>query len=382
MELQYCKWDVQIGDLTGLAPFALFITNSTWRQLATWAEQLTEEALAAERAVLAKPSLLSELALPRALRQLLRSGAAAPTPAAARVMRFDFHPTTQGWRISEVNSDVPGGYIEATHFAALIASHYPEARLPRDPTARVVEALLSAASTVGSVALLCAPGHMEDQQVVSHIARHLAIRGIATVQVSPHQLHWVMGHAELATGGSRQRIGAIFRFFQAEWLAQLPQRKTWEPLFIGGKTPVVNPGLAVLSESKRLPLLWDHLALPMTTWRRLLPETRAPQDASWHRDDSWLLKQAYCNTGDHVYIRPLMTKRAWSWLRWQLCWHADRWVAQRRFEAVPVDSPVGPLFPCIGIYTVDGQAAGVYARASPHRIIDGTAMDIAVLIGT
>ena len=32
-----------------------------------------------------------------------------------RLMRYDFHPTRdQGWMISEVNSDVPGGFAEAS----------------------------------------------------------------------------------------------------------------------------------------------------------------------------------------------------------------------------------------------------------------------------
>ena len=30
-----------------------------------------------------------------------------PSPAAARIMRFDFHPTTDGWRVSEVNGPEP-----------------------------------------------------------------------------------------------------------------------------------------------------------------------------------------------------------------------------------------------------------------------------------
>jgi len=33
------------------------------------------------------------------------------------------------------------------------------------------------------------------------------------------------------------------------------------------------------------------------TWRRLLPETRALVDAPWLRDDGWLIKSAYSNTG-------------------------------------------------------------------------------------
>ena len=37
-------------------------------------------------------------------------------------MRFDFHFTRDGWRISEVNSDVPGGLNESSGFERLMAN--------------------------------------------------------------------------------------------------------------------------------------------------------------------------------------------------------------------------------------------------------------------
>jgi hypothetical protein len=43
-------------------------------------------------------------------------------------MRFDFHFSEEGWRISEVNCDVPGGLNEASGFPAIIESYYRWAR--------------------------------------------------------------------------------------------------------------------------------------------------------------------------------------------------------------------------------------------------------------
>ena len=57
------------------------------------------------------------------------------TPAAARVMRFDFHWTPDGWRISEVNSDVPGGFSEASELPLLMTPHYPGAQAAGNPGA-------------------------------------------------------------------------------------------------------------------------------------------------------------------------------------------------------------------------------------------------------
>jgi glutathionylspermidine synthase len=377
MELDHCKWDAQVGDVTTLARFPLLIRRSTWQGLAGLAERLTEELPAAEQELVSRPSLQKRLAVPRRLRELFaRAGA---TPAAARVMRFDFHWTTEGWRISEVNSDVPGGYTEATNFAALVAAHTPGSQLSGDPTRRIVGCLARAASNQ-VVALLCASGYMEDHQVVMHLARRLRERGLTAHIAAPHQLRWRDGCAQLSTRFYEGPAGAIFRFYQSEWLARLRCDQSWEPLFVGAKTKVANPGLAVLSESKRLPLAWNDLAAPMTTFKKLLPETRAPSDAPWRTDEGWLLKSAYCNTGDSVSIRSAMTNLEWARLQWKVRICPNQWIAQRRFIVDPVASEQGPLHACVGVYTIDGEAAGCYGRITEKPIIDGNAVDVALLI--
>jgi len=42
--------------------------------------------------------------------------------------------------------------------------------------------------------------------------------------------------------------------------------------------------------------------------------------------------------------------------------------------------PAIPLHPCIGVYTVDGKAAGIYGRLSVRPVVDCTAFDTAVLV--
>src|SRR6185437_8674764 len=97
MALNFCKWDPQVGDTSILAPFALMLSSQEWRTLAVAAAELDHETLALEQALLDSPDLHRRLALPRPLRKLFAKGAKTPlTPAAARVMRFDFHPTSAG----------------------------------------------------------------------------------------------------------------------------------------------------------------------------------------------------------------------------------------------------------------------------------------------
>ena len=378
MELSHCKWDGQVGDVLAMADFPLLISSSTWKELATLAERLSAETMAIEQELLGRPELFARLALPRPLRRLFADG--LPTPSAARVMRLDFHYTTEGWRVSEVNSDVPGGLTEATSFTSLVAAETAGASVAGDPTRALVDALVQTASDRGTVALTNAPGHMEDHQVVAYVAAALEARGLRACIVSPGQLRWRDGRARVETAGASQAVDAIYRFYQAEWLAMLAAPIEWRPFFTGGRTPVANPGLAALSESKRLPLVWDELRSPLTTWRRLLPETRALADAPWQDDDGWLIKSAFSNTGDTVSIRGAMSKKAWAWRAWSARLRSSCWIAQRRFTIVPVVHDDEALLPCIGVYTVDGAAAGAYARLASGSIIDGYARDAALLV--
>jgi hypothetical protein len=295
-------------------------------------------------------------------------------------MRFDFHYTTQGWRISEANSDVPGGFSEASHFTEMMARHFPGLRTAGNPGDVWSRALAATAGPSGVVALLSAPGYMEDYQVVAFLARRLREDGCVAYLAKPEQIVWRNRSAHLDIAWHRGPVNLIVKFYQAEWLARLPRKLGWEQFFRGGKTPVANPPLAVISEIKRFPLVWDQLSTRMPTWQTLLPETRDPRDAPWSSDESWLLKTAMCNNGDTVCMRDLMSHKAWLRLRLSVRLSPGQWIAQRRFQSVPVSTPAGPRHVCVGVYTVNGRTAGAYARLSEKPVIDFSAVDVALLL--
>jgi glutathionylspermidine synthase len=372
--LRHCKWDPQVEDISTLAPFPLLMRRSEWSRLCADAESLAAEVIQAERELLERSELHATLAVPRPLRKALCAG--SPPPVAVRLMRFDFHPTSNGWRISEVNSDVPGGFCEASEFPRLVSPHVSLTETPADPGAMWADALSHRAG--GHVALLVAPGFMEDQQVVGYMGGLLAERGITPHLIDPAQLAWRDGHAYLRD----LPLVAVVRFYQAEWLARLPRRHRgcWLPLASCGRTPVTNPISAVLTESKRFPLIWDRLRTGLRAWRRLLPETRDPRDAPWRTDDGWLLKSAFCNTGDTVSAASLTPAKDWRKTQWLARLFPRQWIAQRRFETLPIDTPLGDMYPCVGVYTIDGRAAGAYVRLSHRPIVDYRAIDAALLI--
>ena len=377
MVLDGCKWDPQVGDVSTISPFPLLLSELRWRELSQLATRLTSELLDAEHELLDRPELHRHLGLPRRLRSILRRAKnVGGTPAAARVMRFDFHWTPDGWRISEVNSDVPGGFSEASELPLLMTPHYPGAQAAGNPGAAWADAIDAAVPRSQPIALLAAAGFLEDQQVLVYLDRQFRKRKRSTIWASSDDLRWRDGLCYLNSRTDVGPIGAVVRFYQAEWLA----RRGCAALFVSGRTPVANPGVAVLTESKRFPLVWDQLTTALPTWRPLLPTTVDVRDVDWQQNDSWLLKSALCNTGDTVAVRALMTEQQWHSTAHAVRRKPGAWIAQKKFAIRPLQSPAGVIFPCLGVYTVDGQAAGIYGRFSRTPVIDYRAVDAAVLI--
>jgi glutathionylspermidine synthase len=291
-------------------------------------------------------------------------------------MRFDFHFTSDGWRISEVNSDVPGGFTESSHFSRLMREHYQGTDTAGDPIAAWIKAF--GAFETNFVLLLAAPGFMEDQQIVKVLAKALAAHSIRAQVATPSQLFWKNGFA-----GSKSRVSApvdaVVRFYQTEWLPK-SGIKGWNSFFRGGRTPVVNPGRSILTESKRFPLIWGSLKARLPTWEKLLPQTAHPREVDRSNGDNWLLKSAFSNNGDSVSIRSAMPKRAWRELCLRVRLSPKEWVAQQRFEPLWFDSPIDVVHACIGVYTINGKAVGAYGRLTDREIIDYTAIDVPILI--
>jgi glutathionylspermidine synthase len=379
MILEGCKWDPQVGDVATLASFPLVIPADVFRTLGQLAERLTVEALDAERILLERPECQRMLGMPRAVRRALAIPA-KPTPAAARVIRYDFHPTSEGWRITEANADVPGGYTESSLFPRLMAEHCPGTRPAGDPAAALTDAIVATMGSPGSVGLLAATGHMEDQQVIAFLAGLLRARGCSAVRAHPRQVIWDDGVALLARPArGRRRLDALVRFYQGEWLKRWSGRDGFAEFFRGGRTPVCNPGTALMIESKRFPLVWDRLGLNLPTWRTLLPTTCDPGRLNGRFGPGWVLKTAFCNTGDTVAIADGPDRGRWNRAVWGACLRPGRWVAQRRFETLPIPTPRGPMYPCLGVYTVDGRAAGLFGRMASRPLIDLAAVEVAVL---
>ncbi len=375
------KWDPQFEDLSVLCDFPLVLGRAEWQRVAAWADQLAAETLAAEEELVRRPDLHHGLGLPRAVRCVLARAAGAPPCSGPRVMRFDFHLTTEGWRITEVNSDVPGGFIEASGFAREVADRYPALQVAGDPAAAYAAAWARRLAPGSLVALVHATAYTDDRQVMVYLGRLLEQHGLRACLASPADLTWRDDRAAVRVAGTTDEVAGVLRFFPAEWLPSLPRHCGWQYLFHGSRIPLSNPGTALLTQSKRFPLVWSQLQTPLPTWRSLLPETVAPDRRLAAVLDGWVLKPALGRVGEDVAIAGVTAENEWRQIRRSVRWHRGEWAAQRRFQAVGLAGPRGPVFPQVGVFTVDGRTAGIYGRLARRPLIDCWSQDVAVLVG-
>jgi len=429
-----CKWDPQVGDTAVLADFAVVLAPQQWRELAALARTLHAETLSAEREILSRRDLLARLSLPRKIARVLQNAggahALAPPENTFRVMRFDFHPTRDGWRVTEVNSDVPGGYIEASGFSELMRDALTEnsstdeadrkkknltpfqqqkgsgfsfcgrLTLAGNPAEKIAACLRERLPAGGRIALVHATAYTDDRQVMIFLQRILERHGFDVTLASPAQIAWRDG-AAFAAGASgekndprMEKLDALFRFFPAEWLPNL-DGAAWKNFFLPAKFPrtlLINPGAAMISQTKCFPLAWSGLAGGAPgVWSRLMPETRALDGAKCsplarlfpaRLPDAadWLLKPAIGRVGDGIGLAGVTREKDLAKIEKNCRHHPRRWVAQRKFESEPLSTPRGPAHICIGVYVINGAACGIYGRISPQPLINHLAQDVAVLL--
>lgn len=374
-----CKWDAQSEDIPILAPFPFVISKGECETLFPLAESLAKETEAAERELQSRPDLHNILALPKALKKAMRQDHENPNIAHPRVIRFDFHPTAEGWRISEANSDVPGGFIEASGFTSVMSASFSGHFAPPCPTAAYADAISNAAQSQ-TIALVHATAYTDDRQVMQFLNGFLNARGLSCIFASPKHVTWRESRAFVRVGSSEVQVGAVVRFFPADWLPSVASGPELAHWVFGMATPVSNPAVALLTQSKRFPLVWNELDCDLSTWRALLPETKHPSDLKALGSSDWVLKPVWGRVGGDVAIAGGTPEPEFQRIVRLAKKHPAEWISQRRFEALPIETDTGIVYPCLGVYTVNGKAAGIYARAARKPLVDEYAQDVAVLI--
>ena len=84
------KWDPQVGDHHTIAKHVVLLDQETANQLELWAEQLSEETMMMEQALIHKPSLVKKLGLPKKVLKTVERLSNYDRNQNIRLMRFDF----------------------------------------------------------------------------------------------------------------------------------------------------------------------------------------------------------------------------------------------------------------------------------------------------
>ena len=372
------KWDPQVEDVNTLSDQVLLLDGSTAAWLASTAEDLARETAEMEALLLSRPEVFRDLGIDRSLTRALAETGYEPERH-VRLMRFDFHPTDSGFALSEVNSDVPGGFAEADALPRLARPYFPGYFPFGDVGGAIVEACREKGADEGMlVGMVHATSYSDDRQVMEYLGSRFRAVGMQPAYLAPEHVRWQDGMASSIAKGQEGPLGCLLRFFPAEWFTELGRRYRWQDYF-SARTASCNHPVAVLCQSKRLPLVWDRIGHRAEAWRRVLPETRAPffTDSS---SDAWVLKPAWGRVGELILIPEVNSVRESRLIRLNARLFPREWVRQRRFISRPLASSRGLQHICIGVYTVNGKACGFYGRAAARPRIDALACDMPILV--
>ena len=376
------KWDPQFLDHNTIAKYALVITQKEHEELVSLTEKLDSETRAAEVFLNNNLKLAKPLALPKSVSNEIKNMKNYEENKHIRLMRYDFHPITKGkWAVSEVNSDVPGGFAESSLMPkAFLELLKEENYWYKDFGEILVSAIQKKVKNQGRIMLVHCTSYSDDRQVMQFLGDRLKERGFHVIYGAADHLRFQDKSAFSILDGNEGKIDAIIRFTPLEWLTEI-KPKRWQGYF-DTTTISCNHPIAIFAQTKRFPLVWDVLeknGIPMSAWRELLPKTLEVKEAKGK--EGYIYKPACGRVGEKISIKEACREDEYKKIIADVKRHPKKYLAQERFHSKPLEGMNGESFHvCLGSYTVDGGHAGYYARISETPRIDSNAADIPVLI--
>ncbi|MCL2563349.1 MAG: glutathionylspermidine synthase family protein [Oscillospiraceae bacterium] len=357
------KWDLQAGEQSTVGDEVVLLDRQEAEYLAECAKALYHETVQMEHALKSRPDLAVKMGISKDMANRLHA-CTYEADKHVRFMRFDFHPTKDGWMISEVNSDVPAGYPEASVLPIITEQYFDGYSRHGNFGETLTECLIKHLPKGGTVAYVHDTHTVEDYQILHFLGDLLENEGYRSLYLAPNNVKWSERKAI--------DIDAIFRHYPMEWM-ECTEGIDWVS-FLNADTPSCNHPLALLTQSKRLPLVWDELGVDICVWKRLLPETVCPCTIT--DTDNRILKPAFGRVGEGINIPGAVSAEENRDIFEAARKHPEQWVAQRMFQSEPIQGK----HVCIGAFVVDGEFAGFYGRAGNQSRIDGNAADVPVLV--
>jgi len=381
-----CKWDPCVADKNTLSKYVITLDWDDYCFLEKATEKLSQETIAAEAFLKDNKKHIKNLALPRYITKQLHKFKNYNPKNHVRLMRFDFHPTTKGWEISEVNSDVPAGFAEASALNEIAQSYIDSKELqpPTNFAEKLVSAVKKHVKPLEYVALVHCTAYSDDRQVVQFVGDRLIEEGINPIYMGPDVIAFKDSKAYSFQKDNNQPLTGIVRVFPIEWLNDLPKKIKWTDYF-SATTMSCNHPIAIYAQTKRFPLVFDALkkqGLKFDEWEKFLPKTYDPRAIKDRlNSESIIVKPALGRVGEDVTIDGTMPKKAIVLIKKSAKRYPKHYMAQEKFISVPVKADNGVLYHvCIGAFSINGKFAGLYGRLSPSARMDRNAIDAPILI--
>lgn len=376
------KWDPQFCDNNTVAKYALVLSEKEHEELKLLTEKLIKETTEAENFLNKNLKYTKALEIPNKFRSDIKSMKNYNPDKHVRLMRFDFHPTLENkWAVSEVNSDVPGGFAEATLMNRKALEYLSNENYYTISFGNfLADAIKKKVCQGGKIMLVHCTSYSDDRQVMQFLGDKLSGMGYEVIYAAADQLKFENGKAISILNNCEGEVDGIIRFSPLEWVADM-KTKNWHGYF-NTETVSCNHPIAIFAQTKRFPFVWDLLeskGIDLSTWRKLLPETLEVNDKKV--DDKFIYKPVYGRVGENISIKEACKDDEYKKILKDVKRHPKKYLAQKKFNSRPLTNEEGEEFHvCIGSYGVENSHAGYYARISRSPRIDSYAADIPVLI--
>lgn len=395
-----CKWDPCVDDTETLSDHVLVLNRSEADHIINATNEISKETTCAENFLKSKlgnkrdkklhDKITRDLRLPKFFKKHISKIGTYNKDNHVRLMRFDFHPTTEGFKASEVNSDVPAGFGEAGTLNET-ALKYIESDLgrkliaPTDFGKSITHSLLKRVRAGDTIACVHCTSFSDDRQVMQYLGDRLRQHNIDTIYAAADGLRFDGGNAFSILSGHEKPVAAIVRAFPIEWMKDIKHKKfVWHD-YLDTTTMSCNHPISIYAQTKRFPIIWNTLeshGLSFSAWRDALPHTICPKNLKRKVDKSeYIIKPAMGRVGEDVAIKGTMPDKKIKQIEKSAKKNPHYYVAQKKFISTAVNDTDGnPFHVCIGAFSIDGQFAGFYGRLSKSARMGRTAIDIAILI--
>ena len=379
---QCYKWDPQFLDSNTIAKYALVITKEEHEELKRLTEELDKETRAAEEFLNQHQEFLKPLALPKKVSKEIKNMKNYDPDKHVRLMRYDFHPTIDGtWAVSEVNSDVPGGFAEASFMPKAAKKYLSENDFYSINFGEMmVEAIAQKVPKNGKIMMVHCTSYSDDRQVMQFLGDRLEEKGFRIIYGAADHIRFKDHQAYSILDGNEGPLDGIFRFTPLEWLTDIKPKK-WQGYF-DTTTVSCNHPIAMYAQTKRFPLIWDQLekeGMSLKNWRELLPDTLEVKDGG--KKEGYIYKPACGRVGEKISIKEACQDDEYQKILKDVKKHPKKYLAQKKFISKPLLGENGETYHvCLGSYTIELKHGGYYARISKTPRIDSNAADIPVLI--